>query len=163
MLSMLMAAFSLLLVLVQLARCEDTFAAEWHRSTESLQYPADALASNPGDLYHMTEGLVPSPRVKSVMTYVDPLVVVMGGYNPEGTFLDDVHIYDSRLRKWSGVILKRRCCNHEGQTFEAMGAGGLDPDQDRGNYTAPGLHEGFEGDLPTPRFVMLETLARGSI
>ncbi len=86
---------------------DGTQAAEWHRTREDLQYPVDALDANPADLYHMTEGLVPPPRVKSAVAYIDPLVVVMGGYNPEGTFLDDVHIYDTRVRKWSGVILKR--------------------------------------------------------
>ena len=87
-----------------------------------LQYPDDALWSNPGDLYHLTPNLLPSPRVKNTMTYVEPFVVTMGGYSTDGSFLDDIHIYDTRSRKWSGVILKRRCCDSDGNGFESMGA-----------------------------------------
>ena len=88
----------------------------------SLQYPSEALQASPSDIYSMTPGLVPSPRVKGTITYVDPLVVVMGGYNTDGSFMDDVHVYDTRVRMWSGVLLKRSCCNYDGEVIERMGA-----------------------------------------
>jgi hypothetical protein len=109
-----------------------------------LQYPEDALWANPGDLYSLTPGLLPSPRVKNTMTYVDPLVVVMGGYDTDGSFMDDIHIYDTRFRKWSGVILKRRHRTHDDKVFESMGATEYD-------HTAHEFPSGAEGDLPVAR------------
>ena len=107
--SLLLLAASQLVWLLMMIKAQ-------HSGLNELQYPEDALWSNPGDLYHLTPGLLPSPRVKNTMTYIEPLVVTMGGYSTDGSFLDDIHIYDTRVRKWSGVILKRRCCNDRGTT-----------------------------------------------
>ena len=120
-------------------------AQEPNSNLNDLQYPEDVLWENPGDIYSMTSGLLPSPRVKNTMTYIDPLVVVFGGYSTDGSFLDDVHIYDTRFRKWSGVLLKRRCCNYDGEIYESMGA-----TQDDYNEKID-FARGQEGDLPEAR------------
>ncbi len=111
----------------------------------SLQFPDDSLVSNPGSIYPLTPGLVPSPRVKGTVTYVEPLVIVMGGYNTDGTFMDDIHFYDTRLRKWSGVILKRGCCHYDGPSGKVVERSGATEE------TGPGAKAGFEGDLPAAR------------
>lgn len=135
--SLLLLAASQLVWLLMMIKAQ-------HSGLNELQYPEDALWSNPGDLYHLTPGLLPSPRVKNTMTYIEPLVVTMGGYSTDGSFLDDIHIYDTRVRKWSGVILKRRCCNDDGLVFESMGA-------TEENMTFPNPITNFQGDLPAAR------------
>lgn len=107
-----------------------------------LQFPEEALLSNPGSVYALTPGLVPKPRVKGTVTYLEPLVVVMGGYDTDGALMDDIHFYDTRLRKWSGGILKRSCCYHEETVVELSGAT---------ENSAPRDKAGFEGDLPAAR------------
>jgi hypothetical protein len=119
-------------------------AQEPNSGLNDLQYPEDVLWENPGDIYSMTPGLLPSPRVKNTMTYVDPLVIVFGGYSTDGSFLDDINIYDTRFRKWSGVVLKRRCCNYDGDIFESMGA-------TESNISRRSIADGQEGDLPVAR------------
>lgn len=119
-------------------------AQEPNSNLQDLQYPEDVLWENPGDIYSMTQSLLPTPRVKNTMTYVDPLVVVFGGYSTDGSFLDDINIYDTRFRKWSGVVLKRRCCNYDGEVFESMGASEM-------NTSKTFIEDGQEGDLPVAR------------
>jgi len=67
----------------------------------------------------------------------------MGGYDTDGALMDDIHFYDTRLRKWSGGILKHACCyHHEGKVVEHSGATEDNTPQGKG---------GFEGDLPAAR------------
>ena len=172
--SLLLVAFvaAVLLACVYSARGLSSDAQDRPANLASLQYPEEALLANPNDIYSMTAGLLPSPRVKGTLTYVEPLVVVMGGYNTDGSFMDDVHVYDTRVRKWSGVLLKRSCCDHNGDTIERMGATeeslgdvasaaatgqGADPDLEM--YRRPG----FEGDLPAARAEHAATGLNGSV
>ncbi len=148
-----MTAFSLLVVIICVYAIQiqslSNDARDPPSNLNSLLYPDDSLIVDPDaeDIYSLTPGLVPSPRVKGTVTYLEPLVVVMGGYSTDGSFLDDIHIYDTRLRKWSGVLLKRACCNVAGDVVERMGSTeeviGLDP--------LPESRIGFEGDLPAAR------------
>ena len=122
-------------------------ANEPQSNLNSLRYPDDSLIEGEVDIYSLTPGLIPSPRVKSTLTYVEPLVVVMGGYNTDGTFLDDIHIYDTRLRKWSGVLLKRACCNYAGEVIERLAATEEEHELDPISLTRVGM----QGDLPAAR------------
>jgi hypothetical protein len=138
-----------LLVAMTLALSQD--AQEPKSGLNDLQYPDDSLMNNEGDMYSMTPGLVPPPRVKGTITYSDSLVVVMGGYDTEGKCLDDIHIYDTNIRKWSGVLLKRACCNYEGEVIERMGATEASSNQPGIELNLPMARSGFEGDLPVAR------------
>ena len=120
---------------------------------DELQYPTDSLANDIGNLYHLTPNLLPGGRVKHTTTYSEPYVIVMGGYDTDGTHLDDIHMYDTRMRKWTGVILKRKCCNYADEVIETL------PDQDASPQYSPyndslaphRIGVGWEGDLPVAR------------
>ena len=111
---------------------------------ENMVVPDDALAANP---YSYTDGLVPSGRVKHVVVFRDPYVLVLGGYAVDGSLLDDVQILDTRSRRWSGVVLKRQCCNNVGDVVEMSGLSA----EARGEVKLPQMRRGFQGDLPLPR------------
>ena len=113
-----------------------------------LLYPTDSLLSNPANIWGLTPGLVPPTRVKGTITYLEPLIIVCGGYNTDGSLMDDIHMYDTRVRLWSGGILKRGCCNNSGKIVERSGATEETPDT---GLDLPAARQGFAGDIPAPR------------
>lgn len=130
-------AKSILLVLAWVA------AAYGHSGESESHYPSDSLR-NPGALYPLGGGLPPS-RVHHSATYVNRYVIVFGGLSTAGAFLDDIHLFDTLFKTWSGPVLKKLCCNDDGSVVEALGS-----DQETIDLL-PSLKVGLEGDLPIAR------------
>ena len=118
-------------------------AAYGHSGESESHYPTNSLL-NPGALYPLGGGLPPS-RVHHSATYVNRYVIVFGGLSTAGTFLDDIHLFDTLSKTWSGPVLKKLCCNDDGSVIEALGA-----DQET-IHILPSLKVGLEGDLPLAR------------
>ena len=145
----------------------------------NMVLPDDSLAATNAALYEMTQNLVPSGRVKHVSVFRNPFVLILGGYAVDGTFLDDVQMFDTRTRKWSGVMLKRQCCNNEGEVVETSAIqdwpGNPDPLGTQGErdvsqripsrFSPEGTSGkiGFQGDLPLPRAEHAGTEANGIV
>jgi hypothetical protein len=106
-------------------------------------YPVDSLL-NPGAVYSMGGPLPPS-RVHHTVTVVDRYVIVFGGESTEGILLDDIHLYDTKIRSWSGPLLKLACCNHNRRVIDGLGS------NEAAINRLPLLRTGFEGDIPLPR------------
>lgn len=129
----------LLALLAHAVPCSSAF----NTGDTELLYPADSLL-NPGALYPLG-GKLPPPRVHHTATVVDRYVAVFGGLSTTGEFMDDIHLYDTLVKTWSGTVLKRLCCNDDGRIIEALGADQASIDR------LPLLKVGLEGDLPTAR------------
>lgn len=136
----------------------------------NMLMPDDALRANPANLYSFTMNLVPSGRVKHVLVYREPFAIVLGGYAIDGTFLDDVQMYDSRSRRWSGIVLKRECCNVHGQVIETSGIQESSGKASRPEVKEPipstftrGSKLGLHGDLPIARAEHAGTEANGLV
>ncbi|RYY81561.1 hypothetical protein EON63_15190 [archaeon] len=61
-------------------------------------YPADSLL-NPGAAFPFG-GSLPSPRVQHVVALVDDYLVVHGGYDEQGSVLEDVNLYHIPTKVW---------------------------------------------------------------
>jgi hypothetical protein len=127
-------------------------------------YPTDSLRTNPGALYPFDNSL-PATRVYHSVTYIDPFVVIFGGYGSSGsgvnqsspTYLDDTHIYDSQTQSFTGPISRMACCNDDDELINALGA------TDEAVRSLPKLRTGFQGDLPMARAEHSATALRGEV
>jgi hypothetical protein len=52
----------------------------------------------------------PIPREYSSLAFIDHHVIVFGGKDSGGAFLNDVHIFDIRNLAWSGALYRPWCC-----------------------------------------------------
>lgn len=118
-------------------------AAGLNTGESQTLYSTDSLR-NPGALYPMGGELPPS-RVHHTATFVERYVIVFGGLSTDGRFMDDIHLFDTLTKTWSGPILKRLCCNNVGSVVEALGA------EQEAIDLLPSLKIGLEGDLPSAR------------
>lgn len=76
-------------------------------------------------------------------------IVLFGGYYTDGTFLDDLDIYDSRFNQWSSPIVNRERCElgtcHVGNVLEDLKTtGNIEQLRSLPPY-------GFDGDYPQAR------------
>lgn len=122
-----MRLFLLLAVLVLLATTNHGGVKGSTDTTDPLSsnindvmYPMNSFGNSPGNLYPLG-GKMPTPRVYETTVFVKDYVIVYGGYNFNGDIMDDLNIYDTRLKQWSGPILRKECCNGDGKVIEASG------------------------------------------
>ena len=110
-------------------------------------YPINTL-NNPGALFPLG-GDIPSSRVYHTITASSDYLLVYGGYATDGSFLGDINVFHIPSQAWSGPIVRKQCCDAEGQNVETIGA-----DVD-GNFNVdhelPTLDVGYQGDVPAPR------------
>lgn len=114
-------------------------------------YPLDGLLE-PGDLYSLGNRL-PTPRVLFALAVgpsdTDEFVILHGGKDTDGKFLDDVNLYDTRSQRWSGVILRMAGYDDSGKPVNLMNGNSFDrtstPD------IQPRTRTTFAGDLPLAR------------
>ena len=137
------------LVFVLLALCSALLlrraAPQLSTNVNDVLYPANSLEQAEGNLYPLG-GLLPSPRLHHSLALVEDLLVVYGGYDKDGALMDDVNIYDTNIRQWSGPILKNECCNLDGEIINTMGK---DKEIDERGIQFTG--RGSEGDVPLAR------------
>ncbi|CAE7710745.1 unnamed protein product [Symbiodinium microadriaticum] len=113
---------------------------EGQHSQNSL-YPPNSLL-NVGQLYNFG-GTLPSSRIHHTAAYVEPYVLIYGGSSAEGDLLDDIHMYDIRMQKWTGAVTREECCNRVEEVVQRLGSTTDDHVSD--------LPIGFEGGLPAAR------------
>jgi len=108
----------LLLCLVYVGSTVDTRLNQGVKVINDLQYPVNSLFNN-GNLYPMG-GKQPSKRVFQSISLANNYILVYGGYAEDGTLLDDINMYDTRIFQWSGPIMKRQCCSEDGHTVDTL-------------------------------------------
>ena len=126
--------------------------AEAQYSQNSL-YPPNSLL-NVGQLYNFG-GILPPARVHHTATYVEPYVLVYGGSSEHGNLLDDMHMYDIRMQKWTGAITREECCNRAEELVQRLGS--------TTNDLVSELPVGFEGGLPAGRAEHAAATAQGKL
>ena len=103
-------------------------------------YPVNSLI-HPDRLFPIV-GTIPQARVHSSLVLVNNWIISWGGYRTDGLLYDDIQLFDTRSRVWSGNVSRVVCCNEQGLPFEIMGE------------TMPlnfPLKPGFQGDVPLAR------------
>ena len=140
---------TLLLLVIILIYCNELIISDFSGSkdysgTYDTLYPDNSLL-NPGALYPLG-GTIPSSRVHHSMALSQYYVIIFGGYSTDGTYLDDINLFDVRSQQWSGPILKKRCCGDQVpyKTEETLG-------RDTSSPFIKMIKTGFEGDLPLAR------------
>lgn len=129
-----------------IALCALRFAApQLATNIDDVLYPANSLEMGEGNLYPLG-GVLPSPRIHHSMALVEDLIVVYGGYDKDGSLMNDINIYDTNIKQWSGPILKNECCNIVGEVINTIGK---DEDIDERGVQFTKL--GFAGDAPLAR------------
>ena len=113
-----------------------------------LQYPVNSLFNN-GLLYPMG-GKQPIKRVFHSISLANNYILVYGGYAQDGTLLDDINMYDTRLFQWSGPIMKRQCCSEDGHIVDMLA---MDESlANNSDINTLKFHDvGFVGTLPKAR------------
>mmetsp|Transcript_331 Transcript_331/g.312 ORF Transcript_331/g.312 Transcript_331/m.312 type:complete len:565 (-) Transcript_331:155-1849(-) len=99
-------------------------------------------AGDESSFYPLFDNL-PTPRVHHSTTSTLNYIIVYGGYHVDGSFLDDISLYDTHSQSWSGKISRKECCDSTGNVVETLG---LNHDIN--------LHKskvGFQGDIPLAR------------
>jgi hypothetical protein len=106
-------------------------------------------------------GPMPLPRVHQTSTMVGNYVIIFGGYDTEGNFLDDIHLYDRRTGGFSGPIIRLASENTEGEIVNLIGNNRVNTEfnqyrsqEDQGlpsGDTPRVFRPGFEGDPPLKR------------
>lgn len=109
--------------------------------TENPLYPPNSLL-NVGQLYNFG-GDMPAERVHHTAAFLEPYVIIYAGASASGNLLDDLHMYDLRMQKWTGAITREECCNRAEEVVERLGSTTDDHVLD--------LPIGFEGGLPAAR------------
>jgi hypothetical protein len=104
------------------------------------EYPINSL-SNPGAA-HTFGGDLPASRVHHSISATYNYVLVFGGYSTDGSLLGDINLFYIPSQQWSGPVVRKQCCNNEGEDIETLGADGeIELD----------IKTGFQGDAPLPR------------
>ena len=120
-----------------------SLSKDYSGSFETL-YPENSLL-NAGSLYPLGEKL-PTSRVHHSLALSSNYVILFGGYSTDGTYLDDINLFDVRTQQWSGPILKKACCDDQipYQTKEVLG-------MDTPSPFSKMIKTGWQGDLPLAR------------
>ena len=130
-----------------------------HSGQEDTYYPANDLIE-PEHLHPLTSSSLPLTRVHHVINYVEPYVIIFGGYSESGELLDDIHFYDTRQQLWSGPILRYVDGNQNNDVVEISGnqllksrfkAAGHNDTHVDAIHQIPLFKTGFEGDFPSKR------------
>jgi hypothetical protein len=104
-------------------------------------YPPNSL-TNRGSIYEFG-GILPTPRVRHTVDFLEPYVIVYGGVSPNETLLNDIHLFDVRFQAWSGPISRLECCNEAEQTVERLGS--------LNNDLVSSYRIGYHGGVPAAR------------
>lgn len=114
-------------------------------------YPLDGLLE-PADLYSLGNKL-PTSRVLFALAVgpeeTDEFVILHGGKDTDGKYLDDVNLYDTRSQRWSGVILRMAGYDDSGKPVNLMAGDEFNPT--RTPEFHPTTRTYFAGDLPLAR------------
>ena len=115
-----------------------------YSGTFETLYPANTLI-HPGTL-HPLGGTLPTARVHHSLSLSNDYVILFGGYSTEGTYLDDINLFDVRSQQWSGPVFKKQCCGDQ-LPYEIKDVLG----QDTSSPFFKMIKTGYEGDLPLAR------------
>eukprot|EP01041_Mallomonas_annulata_P007954 gene7954-16283_t len=121
-------------------------------SNGPTEYPTDSLNS-PSSLYPLG-GAKPLPRVHHTTVFVDGFVIIYAGYFTDGSWMDDISLFDTKSKAWSGIITRKECCNSNHDIIETLGL-------EVGNLDIPRSRIGFQGDIPMARAEHAATPALG--
>lgn len=146
---MLICCLLISLIIIQL-----TLSADYSGTYDTL-YPENSLL-NVGSLYPLA-GSLPYARVHHTLALSNNYVIIFGGYSTDGSYLDDINLYDVRSQQWSGPILKKACCDDQipYKEQETLGMNHPSPFQKM-------IKTGFEGDLPLARAEHSATVIQSS-